>query len=161
MACFDKAVDFFIKNEGGYSNNPNDPGGETKYGIAKRYHPNIDIKNLSIDGAKKILYDDYWLPHRYKELINNDLATRVFDFAGNSGYSDSAKTLQTAIVSMGIALVVDGVMGSKTIAAANRLYEKLLIANFKIERCKWYQKQVEKYPKKIENLSGWIKRACL
>ena len=46
--------------EGGYVNDPNDPGGETKYGICKRDHPTVDIKNLTIDGAKAIYRSEYW-----------------------------------------------------------------------------------------------------
>lgn len=59
---FDKAFKITIGLEGNYSNDPDDPGGETKFGIAKRYHPNIDIKNLSLEQAKDIYYTEYWLP---------------------------------------------------------------------------------------------------
>jgi hypothetical protein len=59
---FDLAFELTVGLEGGYENDPNDPGGETKYGICKKYHPNIDIKNLTIDQAKAIYYADYWLP---------------------------------------------------------------------------------------------------
>lgn len=59
---FDKAFALTIGVEGGHSNDPRDPGGETQYGISKRYHPNIDIKNLTLDGAKEIYLKEYWLP---------------------------------------------------------------------------------------------------
>ena len=44
--------------EGGYVNNPNDKGGETKYGISKRAYPNLDIKNLTLKKAEEIYYND-------------------------------------------------------------------------------------------------------
>ncbi len=53
-----------VKNPTGYVNDPVDPGGETKYGIAKRFHPNVDIKNLSLADAMVIYERDYWTPHK-------------------------------------------------------------------------------------------------
>ena len=50
-----------LHHEGGYVNDPQDPGGETKFGISKRAYPNVDIKNLSRKQAIKIYYDDYWI----------------------------------------------------------------------------------------------------
>lgn len=59
---FDRAVEFILREEGGYVNNPSDPGGETKYGISKRSYPNEDIANLTVDKAKSIYRRDYWNP---------------------------------------------------------------------------------------------------
>ena len=61
MNDFDKAVKFTLKWEGGYSNDPNDPGGETKYGISKRSYPELDISKLTLKQAKEIYYQNYWL----------------------------------------------------------------------------------------------------
>jgi lysozyme family protein len=58
---FIKAMKFVLKWEGGYTNDPNDPGGETKYGISKRSYPDLDIKNLTIEEATDIYYQNYWL----------------------------------------------------------------------------------------------------
>ena len=58
---FEKAIKFTLKWEGGYSNDPNDPGGETNYGISKRSYPNEDIKNMTPERARKIYYENYWL----------------------------------------------------------------------------------------------------
>jgi lysozyme family protein len=45
-----------------YTNDPDDPGGETKYGICKKYHPTVDIKNLTLSQAKQIYLEKYWIP---------------------------------------------------------------------------------------------------
>ena len=58
---FEKALKFVLKWEGGYSNDPRDPGSETKYGISKRSYPNEDIKNMTLERAKEIYYQNYWL----------------------------------------------------------------------------------------------------
>ena len=52
--------EYAIPNEGGYVNDPQDPGGETKFGIAKRYHPNEDILNLTRECANAFLYKEIW-----------------------------------------------------------------------------------------------------
>lgn len=60
MDDFDKVMEFIFKWEGGYVNDPVDPGGETNFGIAKRSHPDVDIKNLTKDQAKEIYRNEYW-----------------------------------------------------------------------------------------------------
>ena len=108
---FDKAFELVIGHEGGYSNNPKDPGGETKYGISKRAYPDVDIRSLTLDRAKAIYRRDYWdalglddLP----DLIRFD----VFDVAVNSGLVRAVKILQAAVD-----VTVDGKLGPKTRAA--------------------------------------------
>lgn len=59
----DKVWERLLVVEGGYVNDPNDPGGETKYGISKRSYPHVDIKNLTKDDAKKIFVENYFNPY--------------------------------------------------------------------------------------------------
>jgi hypothetical protein len=59
---FNQAFELTVGLEGAYSNDPRDPGGETRYGIAKRYHPAEDIKGLTLDRAKEIYLAEYWIP---------------------------------------------------------------------------------------------------
>jgi hypothetical protein len=58
---FDKAFQLTIGLEGKPSNDPNDPGGFTIWGLAKRYHPEID-RNTTIEYAKAIYLKEYWIP---------------------------------------------------------------------------------------------------
>lgn len=110
---FDKAFDRVIGHEGGYVNDPRDPGGETKYGISKRAYPNVDIKNLTPEQAKDIYRRDYWNKLHLDELPAN-VRFDLFDAAVNSGVGAAAKFLQRAA-----GTVSDGVIGKLTIAAAN------------------------------------------
>lgn len=87
-----KAIEFVLRHEGGYSNDPNDPGGETNWGISKRSYPDRDIKNLTIDQAKDIYYNDYWLKNDC-EIREWPLDLILFDTAVNMG-SKRAKVLQ-------------------------------------------------------------------
>lgn len=81
---FKKVIKFIIKkNEGGYVNDPNDKGGETKYGIAKKFHPNVDIKNLTIDEATEIYYNQYF--KKLPSILNINLFYQVLDMSINAG----------------------------------------------------------------------------
>lgn len=91
---FDTAFDRLIGNEGGYSNNPADPGGETNWGIAKRSYPDVDIKDLSVDNAKQIYLRDFWNP---LGDAHPAIKFQVFDFAVNSGIQTAIRKLQAAI----------------------------------------------------------------
>ena len=51
---FEEAVKSVLKHEGGYVNDPKDPGGETNFGISKRAFPDLDIKNLTEEDAIEI-----------------------------------------------------------------------------------------------------------
>ncbi len=91
---FDTAFDRLIGNEGGYVNNPNDPGGETNWGIAKRSYPNIDIANLTKEQAKAIYLRDFWTP---LGDAHPAIKFQAFDFAVNSGIQTAIRKLQAAI----------------------------------------------------------------
>ena len=91
---FDTAFDRLIGHEGGYVNNPADPGGETKFGISKRSYPDVNIAALTLADAKAIYRRDFWLP-----LADAHPAVRfqAFDFAVNSGIQTAIRKLQASI----------------------------------------------------------------
>lgn len=86
---FDKAVGFVLAREGGYSNDPLDPGGETKFGISKRSYPNEDIANLTEERAKEIYFADYWKP--IAAALPHPADVVVFDTAVNQGKKFAAE----------------------------------------------------------------------
>lgn len=88
-----KALRFTLKWEGGYSNDSDDPGGETNYGISKRAHPKEDIKNLKMDRVAKIYEDGYWKPAGCEALPLAE-SVAVFDTAVNCGVSRAKRWLR-------------------------------------------------------------------
>lgn len=99
-------------SEGGYVNDPVDPGGETKYGISKRSYPHLDIKALTWKQAADIYRRDYWDAVSGDDLPSG-LDLVAFDAAVNSGVSRGAKWLQRAL-----GVKQDGRIGPQTIKAA-------------------------------------------
>lgn len=89
MSAFDICFQVVVRPdiEGGYVDDPDDPGGETKFGITKRDHPHVDIKNLTLEGAKKIYHDEYWLPCDCATIQPRPAKLMVFDCAVNQGVS--------------------------------------------------------------------------
>ena len=83
MSLFHQIIPFVIEQEGGYVNHPNDPGGETKYGISKRAYPNLNIRDLTVQDAVRIYYDDYWEDEWNK--LGFPLAACMMDTAVNMG----------------------------------------------------------------------------
>lgn len=125
---FNTAFDRLLGNEGGYSNNPNDPGGETNWGISKRSYPHVDIRNLTRDGAKAIYLADFWNRIHADELPQGAVF-QAFDFAVNSGIETAVRKLQRAV---GVA--DDGHWGPVTHAAALALSPTDMIMLLNAER---------------------------
>ena len=152
---FNEIIEDVIEKEGGYIDDPVDPGGETKYGISKRAFPKEDIKNLTIDKAKDIYYNKYWKPSK-AYLIHHDLQHIYFDMCVNFGIIGAGKVLQRAINGKYKAgLELDGRVGPKTLKALKNLepdrlraYRVLKFATIVVSK----QSQ-EKY------WYGWFKRA--
>ncbi|PPE03088.1 glycosyl hydrolase 108 family protein [Holospora curviuscula] len=82
---FEHAVSFILDHEGGYINDIDDDGGQTKFGISKRIYSDLDINALTVEQAKAIYKRDFWDPQLYKDIKDVNLATKVFDRAVNMG----------------------------------------------------------------------------
>lgn len=131
---FDEAFDRLIGHEGGYVDNPNDPGGETNWGISRRSYPKIDIKNLTRFGAKTIYYNDFWLRGQM-EKFDGAISFQVFDAAVNHGIETAVRLLQRAI---GVA--DDGHMGPVTVAAVKARTVPDVLMLFIAERLDFWTK---------------------
>ncbi len=83
---FEKYMEHIFKWEGdpGYVNHPSDPGGETKYGIAKTFYPHLDIKNLTKEEAIEIYRTDYFNKNGIDKLPDF-IQLSYFDSCVNQG----------------------------------------------------------------------------
>ena len=120
---FLRCIGFVIHEEGGFVNDPHDPGGATKYGISMRSHRQDisdldhdgdidadDVRLLTVDQATKIYYDEYWFEIR-GDVLPTGLALAMLDTAVNCGYTRATKLLQESC-----AAPVDGVFGPGTLS---------------------------------------------
>jgi lysozyme family protein len=125
---FEKSLDRVLINEGGYVNDPQDPGGETRWGISKRSYPNLDIANLTKEQAGEIYRRDFW-DKCHADNLPPALAFQVFDMAVNSGIGTAIRKLQLAA---GVA--DDGQFGPVTAGAVSKMSDQELTIGFLAER---------------------------
>jgi lysozyme family protein len=151
MSDFYLAIPITLKNEGGYINDPNDPGGETNFGICKRDYPLVDIKNLTEAQAEAIYLRDFW---KFGGINNQMLANKVFDMYVNTKHS-AIKILQSLV-----GAVADGEYGPDTEKKTNAANPFLLLVHYQEALEQHYRDIVTKNPKEAEFLDGWLRRAA-
>ena len=139
-----------FESEGGYVNDPDDMGGETKYGISKRSYPNEDIKNLSKERAME-LYHDKWIEKGYNKIKNKKVAAQLFDMGINAGDSRAIKKAQRLL-----GVKADGILGPNTIKAINDAGDDFL-KEYKEARASYYH-DISRYRHNAKYLNGWLKR---
>jgi len=149
---FDQAVAVIFKHEGGYSKNPNDPGGETRWGISKRSYPEVDIYNLTKEQAKEIYERDYWKPLRLYMIDNANVCLELFDFSVNAGLSRAVKMAQKLAGTK-----EDGQLGGITANAINE-FEGDFVKAFKHSRIIYYESLARNNHNLKMFLNGWLRR---
>ena len=171
MASFDAFFPTLLKHEGGFVNDPVDPGGATNKGItmgtfqscAKKYlniEPTLEsLKALTDAQAGKIYKPLYWDKVRADEIALQELANIVFDFQVNAG-GNAAKLLQKTLNELGATppLAVDGDIGPGTMTALKGTDQKAVYMRYKQGRIDYYQDLVAKRPALGKFLNGWLKR---
>jgi lysozyme family protein len=164
------------RDEGGYVNDPQDRGGETYLGIARRFHPDwpgwslIDRITARAPGtfqadaaeaaelerlATAFYRERFWARYGLGQLRDQALANKVFSFLINSERG-AGFALQRAINAVGGAVACDGVIGPKTIAAANALDPETLRMAFAVFQGLHYLEQDP--AQKARFLKGWLRR---
>ena len=156
---FENAFKTVLKIEGGYVNDPDDRGGETKYGISKRSYPTLDIKNLTEENAKNIYYEDFWIINKCNAINNFWLAEKLFSLSINLGCHKAGQILQRALRSVGKNLKEDGIIGPKTLEATLSADPSMLLASLKSEAAGYYRIIVNSNPSQNKFLIGWLNRA--
>ena len=153
---FDTAIAHVLAWEGGYNDDPDDPGGETNYGISKRSYPDVDIKLLTLDDAKTIYKRDYWVPAGCEQITDTPLAQFHFDTAVNLGVRRANRMLQIAV---GVPRV-DGIYGPTTAACVDvAVFQGCdVIGVYALDRIHHYTHLALSDPKRSEYLLGWLRR---
>ena len=159
---FEKIFDYLLKVEGGYSDDKNDRGGKTTWGIteeeARDFGYKGDMQDLTIDFAKNIYLKKYYLGNKLDKIVNDRVALSICDWSVNSG-KNGIKNAQIAINQLTNAnLDVDGIIGNKTLEAINSVdSEKFLQVYHNLQRI-YYRSKVETDKTQEDFLTGWLNR---
>lgn len=165
-----------VAREGGFVNDPDDPGGATNFGVTihtlRRLRPGAqvtvdDVRALTREQAIDIYVDHYFTRPRIAELPE-PLWPTVFDMYVNAG-ANAVRILQRLLVQMGLDVATDGVIGPQTIAATHRAYNMApshLVDAYGIARRDYYYRIADQRPasrkfarRRDGGKGGWITRA--
>lgn len=166
MADFDKAFAYLTPLEGGYSDDPADRGGATKYGISLRfYRENVDkyateedIQALTLDFAKELYYEFFWAALRLSKLDSQPVADRIFALAVHSGLRPAVRVLQRALSHSGWKLETDGALGPRTLKAANATADNPLVQDLRLETLEFYREILSRRAALEKFRRGWERR---
>ncbi len=173
MSNYDDSLKIVLRTEGGYVNDPDDPGGETYRGVARKMNSQwngwlvIDSlkkqsgfpanlnKNTELQELVKLFYQvNYWNRIKGDQISNQEVATSIFDFAVNAGVSTSSSLAQLVVGSP-----QDGVIGNQSIAQINAFDPDHFIALFTVVKIARYISIVKKRPTSKKYFYGWVCRA--
>lgn len=153
-----------LKLEGGYVNNPNDPGGETNKGVTQKVYNKFrkvwknspqSVRYITDDEVKRI-YESIWRDSKADVFCTTHPKTAIthFDFTVNAGKLQAAKVLQRSIGG----LLVDGIIGTKTLAGLGLSLDESLFNDYQDARIKFYRELTVTKPILKEFLKGWLWR---
>ena len=169
-----------VAREGGFVNDPDDPGGATNYGVTIHTMRGLgldidgdgdvdvaDVRALPRSKAVDIFVDHYF--HRVRiSALPEPLQASVFDMQVNSG-NNAVRILQRLLTQMGYPCSIDGAIGPQTVAAARRAYAEApdhLVDAYGIARRNWYYALADRRPssrkyarRRDGGKGGWITRA--
>lgn len=175
MQSVDSMIDHLLRLEGGYVNDPDDPGGPTNFGVTQAtlsdwrgYPVSADeVRNMPITEAREIYKRKYLYRPRIDELPAPIIPT-VFDMNVNAG-GNSIKILQRTLRKFGEDVSVDGALGPQSIGATERVHAnagEYLVDAYGIERRNYYYDLADRRPRSRKyarrrdgGKGGWIKRA--
>ncbi len=173
MANFKQAFQLVLQNEGSYVNDPQDAGGETYKGIARKMNPKwlgwaiVDAQkkkanfpanlatNKKLNSEIENFYKtNYWDKIKGDLIIEQSIANSIFDFAVNAGVGTSIKLAQAVVKTK-----ADGIIGNMTLKAINSNFPETFLALFTIAKINRYINIVESKPSNSKFFYGWVRRA--
>lgn len=164
---FEFSADYSLENEGGYSDDPNDPGGATNYGITMddlaRYRGHkvapIDVKNLSVNEAKAILKKFYWVPLNCDHINSRIVSTAIFDTGLLYGIRIAATYAQMICRQLVKPLDVDSVIGPVTTGALNTVDPHEFLSRYYLMIVDHITDLIDNNHKLEVFRAGWMNRA--
>lgn len=163
----DDAFAYLLVDEGGYTNDPNDSGGPTNWGITqgdysrwlKRPASIPEVRAMTKKVAEQIYSDYYWMPMGLDKIVDSKKATALFDVGVVCGIYQGQIMAQRACNSIGAGLVPDGHIGPLSIQAINQAAPSLFIRDMSSQVESRFRGIVANNPKDEVFLRGWVARA--
>jgi lysozyme family protein len=163
MLNFDLAISKIFEKEGfdKVTNDSNDRGGLTKWGISQRQFPYLDIENLTMEEAKEVYKKYYWAPLGCEYIHSEKIAMELLDFGVNAGPIAAVRCIQKALNLIQFPVAIDGRMGPYTVQRINDSsieYEIALLNGLKGFEFVHYYAIVQNDSKQLKFIRGWLAR---
>lgn len=174
MADFEPALEVVLLHEGGWSDDPLDPGGATMWGISLRYvldelggwdldgdgdTDKDDIRVLTKEQAAQVYRERWWDRYGYGRIPDQRVATKMLDTAVNVGPGQAHRLAQRALNKCGAGLKVDGVLGPLTLRALSLAPPWAFLRYMAQLQANFYTTLVVARPALSRFLGGWQARA--
>ena len=159
---FKEAIEGVLADEGDPSDDPDDPGGETKYGISKRTYPAVDVASLTKEQAIGIYRRDWWDAYDLERIVTADrpaIAGKLLNLGVNMGMNHAVRCLQRALRACQQPVKEDGLLGPQTVEATTYTAELALLTAFRCEAAGQYRLIMATVPKLRMYEHGWLMRA--
>jgi lysozyme family protein len=181
-AAFNKAIEITLSHEGGFVDDPVDPGGATNFGVSLRWLRSVgelegagsalalydldqdgdldadDVAQLTREMAKDLYRTRFWEPHEYASMPAS-IGAKTFDLAVNMGPRQAHRLVQRACRAADREIADDGLLGPQTRAAIRQADELALQAALRSEAAGFYRGLAIKRPAFNRFLNGWLRRA--
>jgi len=162
MERFKKFLDYIFEVEGGYTNDENDRGGATNFGIthydAKKYLGYIgDMRDFKKSDAEKIYEKVYYRGNHIDKITDDRVALSIFDWAVNSG-GKGIKKAQIVANKFGANLIIDGIIGNKTLEAINAIDPEAFLKEYHEMQRTFYKNLAARDSSQEGFLKGWLNR---
>lgn len=151
---FPAAWQYWLEIEGRDSNDPDDPGGLTRFGISQARNPACDVAALTPESARAYFRWKYWVTPGFHLIRHKALAIKILIIGGLIGTERTIRMLQEACNVFDAGLVVDGVLGPKTAVWINGFRHPGAIEEALEAHATMYLISLNK--KKY--VAGWLKR---
>lgn len=158
---FPDSLSMVLQFEGGFVDNPADPGGATNQGVTQAVYDRFRVEHglaiqsvrlIQTNEAAAIYQTEYWLA-AHCDKLTHPLDSVVFDCAVNSGVHEAVLTLQRAL-----GIVADGIWGPATQAAALTCDPVTTAGKFLDLRDSFYDAIAKAKPQLLTFLRGWHNR---
>lgn len=176
---FDEAIRIVLEHEGGFSDIAADAGGPTNFGVSLRWLKSVkdddddgwldgdfdhdgdvdvdDIRKMTRTDAVRLYKRQWWDRYGYDKLPGW-VGFKTFDFSINMGPGRAHRLLQEALRTCGEKVKVDGKLGPKTLEAAGRCAELLLLLALMLAAMQFYIRISIRRPENMKFLAGWGNR---
>ena len=176
--AFDAAVAVVLAHEGGFVDDPADPGGATNWGVSLRFaraqgasidfdidHDGDvdvdDIRAMPRETAIEVYRVDWWDRYGFPRFpLPEAVAVKTFDTAVNMGPRRAIRILQECCTDQGQPVAEDGILGAQTADAAAACDATALLADYRRRQAALYQLIARNNPGQRRFLNGWLARAA-